>query len=484
MAGVVNPVASSDPSIIESSIQCSDDSTIQSRCIVIGAGLAGMAAAVALESAGFCVTLLEARRTLGGRAGSFVHPETGEILDNCQHVLLGCCTNLIDFYRRIGASDRIHFQKTIHFLDGNGKRHDLWGLQSLPAPFHLGLSLMTFSALDMAERLALSAGMMSMMAMGISGRQAWSNRPFGDWLAEQNQPASLINKIYQPLITAALNEDCYITNAAYAIQVFQDALLGNSQGYTVGLPNGPLGQLYSNLPCADIRLGARVNSLTFSEDRHHITGVELFGGEHLHADIIVLATNYDAARRLIPANLDPRIAPLDHLSSTPILGAHLFFDSPILDLSHVALMDGPLQWLFKKDARGCTVHGVISAAKDWVNRSRDEMAEEFVAQIRRVLPAAREAKLLRSVIVVEKRATFSPVPGVDRWRPSQRPAVGGIENLYIAGDYSQTGWPATMEGAVRSGYLAAEAITGRRLIIDDLPIQWPSKLFRTLAMIK
>ena len=194
---------------------------------------------------------------------------------------------------------------------------------------------------------------------------------------------------------------------------------------------------------------------------------------------MVLATNYHAAGRWLPDELaaqDTRFAHLDKLQSVPILGAHLWFDRPVIATSHVAFMRGPLQWLFRKDREGKSVHGVISAAREWLNRPREECLALFERQVRATFPAAKDAKLERGVIVIEKRATFSPVPGVEAMRPPQAPPTGGIENLYLAGDYTQTGWPATMEGAVRSGYLAAEAIAGRKFLVDDLPVQWPGKL--------
>jgi zeta-carotene desaturase len=162
----------------------------------------------------------------------------------------------------------------------------------------------------------------------------------------------------------------------------------------------------------------------------------------------------------------------------------MLFDRPILSESHVAFIDGPLQWLFRKDAEGRAVHGVISAARDWTEIDRGESLRLFTEQIRNTLPQAREAQLVRGTTVIEKRATFSPVPGIDRWRPSQAPPVGGISNLFLAGDYTRTGWPATMEGAVRSGYLAAEAVLARwpithgppRFLVPDLPVQWPGRL--------
>jgi len=209
-----------------------------------------------------------------------------------------------------------------------------------------------------------------------------------------------------------------------------------------------------------------------------IAGIELQTGEVLTADAYVLATNHHAVQRWIPPELaarDPRFAQLDRFESVPILGVHLWFDRPVLRESHAAFMSGPLQWIFRKDADGKSLHGVISAARQWVDRDKQEMLKLFEQQVRATFAEARDAVLERGVIVIEKRATFSPTPGIDRIRPAQAPPAGGIENLYLAGDYTQTNWPATMEGAVRSGYLAAGAIAGRSFMVDELPIEWPAR---------
>lgn len=455
-----------------------------SRVIVIGGGLAGMAAAVSLEAAGAQVMLLESRRALGGRAGSFEGPQGEEELDNCQHVLLGCCTNLIDFYNRLGVSSLIRFERTVYFRDGSGRRHDLWGVEGWPAPIHLGPSLAGFEALTWGERISFSRAMLAMMNLGHAGRDALAEVSFGQWLDDHHQSASLIKKFYDPILISALNEESRRASACYAIQVFQDAMLANADGYLVGLPNCPLGQLYERIPCRDVRLGVRVSGLRFND--HRATGVQLQGGEILEADAIVLATNYHSAMRWIPPDLastDARFASLDKLESVPILGVHLRFDRPIMTESHAALIEGPLQWLFRKDAEGRVMHGVISAAREWVNVPKEECLRQFMQQIRALFPAARQARLVRSQIVIEKRATFSPVPGVDRWRPFQAPPPGGVQNLFLAGDYTRTGWPATMEGAVRSGYLATEAVAGSlglkqtEFLVKDLPVQWPARVF-------
>ena len=455
------------------------------QTIVIGGGLAGMAAAVALESAGHTITLLEARKALGGRAGSFTDPETGEELDNCQHVLLGCCTNLLDFYDRLKARSMIDFQEEIIFRDGAGKRFSLRRTHGLPAPLHLGASFATFGGLSLKEKIAYGRAMSAMLRMGKAGRRELADVSFGDWLDRHHQPTSLLKKMYDPVLVGALNEDCRSASAEYAIEVFQDAMLAHADGYIVGVPRVPLSQLYGSLPVKDVRLGTRVATLRF--DGNRVSGVELSNGDVLPADAVVVATNHHTINKWIPPELlktDDRFDHLDQLDSVPILGVHLWFDRPVMTEPHTALVEGPLQWLFRKDAAGTAVHGVISAARDWVGKPKDDSLREFEAQIRRTFPEAADAKLKRGVIVIEKRATFSPRPGVDRVRPQQAAPPGGIANLVLAGDYTRTGWPATMEGAVRGGYRAADAVVklfdvstaGPSFCVADLPVQWPARL--------
>ncbi|MGN6368669.1 MAG: hydroxysqualene dehydroxylase HpnE [Phycisphaerae bacterium] len=446
--------------------------------IVVGGGLAGIACAVATAGRAR-VTLLESRFALGGRAGSFEDGErAGELLDNCQHVLLGCCTNLIDLYRRLGVSEKVRFHRSVHFLDAHGKRHNLWAVAGMPAPLHLGPAFGMFSALTLGERSAVARAMLEMLRIGKSGRDQLEGVAFGDWLDRMKQPAGLVHKFYDPVLISALNEETRKVSAKYAIQVFQDAMLAHKNGFIVGLPACPLGELYANVPGVDLRLNTRVDEVLFEGRR--AVGVRLRSGEELRGDAVVLATNHHAVQRWIPDELkqrDVRFAGLHQLESVPILGAHLWFDRPIMTEEAAALIEGPLQWLFRKDAEGRVLHGVISAAREWTAVPKEEALRQFEAQVRSLFPAAREATLERGVIVIEKRATFSPLPGTDRLRPWQAPPADGIENLYLAGDYTKTDWPATMEGAVRSGYLAAEAVLHQPQVrVADLPIQWPARL--------
>ncbi len=455
----------------------------EARVIVVGGGLAGMSAAVALESAGVNVTLLEARRRLGGRAGSFEDPQSGEELDNCQHVLLGCCTNLLDFYKRLGVSGLIRRERTIHFRTPGGSRYDLYGMRGLPAPLHLARALARFGALTWRERAVLAGAMVAMMRLDDEARLRLADMSFGQWLDDHYQPVSLVRKLYDPIIISGLNELTRQVSAAAAIQVFVDSLLRNAGGYVMGMPGCTLSRLYEKIPCGDVCLGARVRGLEI--DASGVRGVQLVDGQRLEADAVVLATNHHAVNKWVPQEWlerDERFGGLAQLKSVPILGAHLWFDRSILKESHAALLSGPLQWVFRKDQAGRALHGVISAAESYADQDREELLKEFEAQIRAYFPEAAEARLDRGVIVIEKRATFSPLPGIERHRPMQTPIRGGLQRLYLAGDYTQTGWPATMEGAVRSGYLAAEgvmrALTGRsrRFVVNDLPAQWPARV--------
>ena len=204
--------------------------------IVVGGGLAGIAAAAALDSSGYRVTLLEARRELGGRASSFEDPESDQLLDNCQHVLLGCCTNLQNLYARLNVANRIEYHRRVHFLDSHGRQFDLWGVAGLPAPLHLGPAMLGFGALTISERKQIITAMLAMLRLGKPGREKLEGQPFGQWLQEHRQSDRVIERFYDPVLISALNEDTRKAGSKYAIEVFQDAMLMNQHGYVVGLP--------------------------------------------------------------------------------------------------------------------------------------------------------------------------------------------------------------------------------------------------------
>ncbi|MCC7349203.1 MAG: FAD-dependent oxidoreductase [Phycisphaerales bacterium] len=426
--------------------------------IVVGGGLSGIAAAAALTDGGYRVSLIERREFLGGRATSFRERQTGQLLDNCQHVLLGCCTELLGLYRRLGVGDRIEFFDTIHFADERGRRGDLYACR-LPSPFHLAPAMLGFGLLTMAQKGEIARGMAAMKVLGDEGREAVADWTFGEWLGERGQSAQTIERFWEVILVSALNARVDEIGANYGMQVFQEAFLGDRGGYRMALPRVPLAELYERAVAEEVLFNRRVTGLVVDRrgGRARVSGVELADGSRMEADEVVLATAPDSARRILGEEpmFEPIRGAIGRLRYAPIIGAHLFYDRQVMDVPHLALMGTTLQWLFRKDAAGMHIHGVISAAHDLAEVEVQALQERFEAEIETLLPRAAGAKVQRCVIVKEKRATYCPGPGIDRIRPDQRT---GIEGLTLAGDYTRTGWPATMEGAVRGGNRAARVI--------------------------
>lgn len=448
--------------------------------VVMGGGLAGIAAAVRLAEAGLAVTLLETRQRLGGRATSFNDPATGEDLDNCQHVLLGCCTNLIDLYRRLGVGDRIDWAHRLHFFDKRG-RHDVLQCDELPAPLHLTAAMWRMNLLRLPDKLAISAAFAAMMRMRPADRARLDQISFGQWLRDHGQPQSAIDRFWDVIITSAMNLRVDRASARYAIQVFEEGFLMHRKAYVMGTSAVPLVDLYDRAVEAierrggEVRLSCSVERICADPETGRVTGVTTKDGDTLAADAYVAALPFDRLDKVIDPALrdaDARLRSLDRFTVSPILGIHLWFAPAATDLPHMIFVDSPLQWLFNKgtadgDGEAQHVHCVISAADEWVGESAEAIIDMTIRELGAYLPAVASgrSKLVRGKVIKEKRATFAAAPGVDAIRPA---ASGAVDNLYLAGDWCRTGWPATMEGAVRSGYLAAADVTGQPLLAADL----------------
>ena len=486
---------------------------------ILGGGLAGIAAAVRLSQRGCRVTLVETRKKLGGRATSFVDPTTKEVLDNCQHVLVGCCTSLMDLYRRLGVADKIEWHRKLYFwcpLD-NEPGHavvDILDRDDLPAPFHMSAALMAFRSLSLAEKLAISRAMLKMMHMGREGREKLHDISFGQWLVDQKQPVGAIEKFWAVVVISAINELPDRMAAPYAIHVFQDAFMASERGYEMGLSAVPLVQLYDAAQAVIERAGGRVllgrsvESLQFQAAR--VTGVTLDGNEVLTDEVVISALPFERLIKICPPPMlacDPRIKLIENTTHSPIIGIHLWLaglpgvgpgaEATVMDLPHLVLMRGNVQWIFNKgwddEVGGQHLHAVISAAHHLVDKPAEELAQMAAAEVRTALSAcggaaaarAKSARLLHHKVVKEKRATFSASPGLERLRPT---ADGSIANFFLAGDWCKTGWPATMEGAVRSGYLAADAVVNQHklpekgdgpLVVADMSHAWAYRMLST-----
>lgn len=435
------------------------------RVLVAGGGIAGIAAALRLAGRGVAVELFETRKRLGGRATSFEDPRTGRRLDNCQHVLMGCCTNLLDLYGRLGVREQITWHEAIHFV-GAGGRVDTITRDDLPAPLHTARAFAAARFLTWGEKFAIARAMHHVLRMGPAGREAEAETSFADWLAARGQPPGAIARFWEPVIVSACNETAGRVSARYALKVFADGFLAHDDAWRMGLPAVPLVELYGaagrTLEAAGgrLRLGTGVRRILVEGGRAR--GLLTTTGERVSGDAVVSTLPPERLDRVLePAakTLDPRLAGLGAFTFSPILGIHLFFAEPVMPWPHLAFTRGQLQWLFRRgwdEAAGAEhLHGVISAAHGLVDRTAEAILELVLADAAPVLPRVREVPLVDWRVIKEKRATFSASPGVDRLRPEA--GGGGIDRLLLAGDWCATGWPATMEGAARSGYLAADA---------------------------
>jgi squalene-associated FAD-dependent desaturase len=497
---------------------------------IAGGGLAGLAAACALADSGFRVTLFERRPYLGGRASSYEHPGTGEVVDNCQHVLFRVCTNLVEFYRRIGAEDKIRWYDEMTFIEPGG-RTSVMRASPLPAPLHTAPSFLSFPFLDAKDKLVISR---AIAALTLT-KQPDTGRSFQDWCRQHGQTENAIQRFWKPILVSALSEDLDLISISYAAQVVRESMKSPAARH-MGVPSIPLTDLYNRagdyIRARSGKINFRNGLETFSPEPSQVR-IRLGGREELF-DYLVLALPYESLERVLPQTPEstPLREKLTHFESSPITGIHLWFDRQISDLDHAVLLDRTIQWMFHKsrllvtraaagdsksgkdekdeevDARvarervghdfsraaknplgngalapevtGSYIELVVSASKSLIEKSRAEIVDLALKEVREFFPAARTANLVKSTVIKEVHATYSPRPGIDAFRPQQSTAW---PRVFLAGDWTATHWPATMEGAVRSGYLAAEALSRAagtkdpHFLSPDLPATGLMRLF-------
>jgi zeta-carotene desaturase len=436
------------------------------------------------------VTLIEKRVSLGGRAGSIFDASSGEWVDNCQHVLMPCCTNLLDFYRRIQVEEKIRFYSQIPFLDNRGDI-SLLRTSALPAPLHCAPSFLRLRFLSLEEKLRIGVGLAHMIAGGDGATR--DRRSARDWLMAHQQKEPALEKFWELVLVSALNEDLRRSSAGYAAKVFREAFLFNAKGWWLGIPTIPLSSLYGENVVRKVEqhqgrvmLRTQVKSLVYRD--RQVVAADLADGDRVEADKFVLALHWRAAASLAGEGA-PAGAGLERLGSletSPITGIHLWFDRTVTDLDFAALPSSQIHWFFNKTrnseqgrAEGSYLLLVTSASRPWLAQSKREILNMALQDLYRRLPAARDAKILKSHVIKEPSATFPPNAESDALRPE---AATAIPNLYLAGDWLRTGWPATMEGAVRGGYLAAEQLLRddnrpMKVTVPDLP---PSGIMRLI----
>jgi len=457
---------------------------------VVGGGLAGLGAAAAAVENGLHVELFEQGRHLGGRAGAFRDPKTKTPIDRCPHVAMGCCTNFLDFCRRTGVAGHLSTFRRLQFLSPDGKRHDFAPSRWLPAPLHLLPALLRLGQLRFGARLSIAraAWRLAREPAELSA----DGETIAAWLRRNGQSQRAIDRFWAPVLVSALSERLDRASLAAAKKVLADGFLGSRRACELIVPKVPLGEILDRdvgawLEKQGVRVYRRTGIERIEADRRRATGLLLRDGSRRAFDAVVLAVPWNRVTRLLPEPVQeagPELREAGKLPPAPITGVHLWFDRPITPLPHAVLVERLTQWVFNRgpqpvsttagDPSGHCYQIVISASHEQVGRPREELLRKVLADLSAVWPVARGADLLHSRVITQPAAVFSPSPGVDLLRPVQQTPIA---NLALAGDWTATGWPATMESAVRSGYLAVEAVleslrNDRRLLVPDLPRGW------------
>jgi len=448
-------------------LRSSDAKSGQPHIVVIGGGLAGLAAAASLSAADVRVTVLEARRRAGGRAASFEDPVAGGLVDACQHVAMGCCTNFLDLCRHAGLADALRRDRTLWFIGPDGDRAACTPSRLLPAPLHLAPLLLGMRHFSLREKLSLGFGMLRLARYRepAAGGAVATGSTALSWLQSVGQPERVIRLFWQPVLESALGESIDLVSTAAARKVAVDAFLAHRDAADLFVPLEPLGTLFGERLVAwlesrgvTVETGRSVTAIERDADGRAVA--VLHGDGRTPCDAAIITLPWRQAARVVP-DLVP--AADERLAGSPITAVHLWFDRDCIDLPHAVLVGRVSQWVFRPDAAEGRQPGycqvVISASRGLLGNDREALLATVVAELRETFPAAREAVLLESRVVTDPTAVLSVRPGVDAFRPA---ADTVVPNLFLAGDWTATGWPSTMEGAVRSGRLAASA-AGRRL---------------------
>jgi hydroxysqualene dehydroxylase len=436
----------------------------QRRVIVVGGGLAGIAASLKCARSGAAVTLLESRGRLGGAAYSFVRD--GITADNGQHVFLRCCTAYRQLLAEIEAEDCVTLQPRLDIpvLAPGGVRGRL-RRSGLPAPLHLAASLARYPMLSLPQRLGVARAMQALRRVDPDDPAA-DARSFGDWLAEHGQGQAAIDSIWDLIARPTLNLAPADASLAQAAQVFRVGLLEDRSASDVGYARVPLGEIHDRAAGAalaragvEVRLRHGATAVAPSSDGFR---VELSGAPALTATAVILAVPPDRLARIIPPAAGVPVEALAALGSSPIINLHVVFDRRVTDHDFAAGVRTPVQWFFDRTAssgltRGQYLAVSLSAAQDELSLTADELRARYVEALGELLPQSREARVQTFFVTHKHAATFRAAPGARALRPAARTSLSG---LALAGAFTDTGWPATMEGAVRSGQTAAREVLG------------------------
>jgi squalene-associated FAD-dependent desaturase len=434
--------------------------------VIVGGGLSGLSAAVACSDAGARVTLLEARARLGGATWST--QRDGLTIDNGQHVFLRCCTAYRQFIRRLGVEDRVILQPRLHVpvIDAGGRVAHI-RRNSLPAPLHLASSLLRFAHLSVRERVGAARTVQRLGRLDLDD-PAVDECSFGAWLAQQGESARAIDGFWDLLVRPTLNLPARDGSLGLAAKVFQTGLVESVDGADIGYARVPLSSLHAE-PArrfleqagAEVRLRTRVQRVQLRPDG----GVCVWqDGARIDADAVIVATTHRAVADILPSAAGLEAATLQALGNSPIVNLHMVFDRRVMAMPMLAVLGMHLQWIFDRTDSAALPQGQyltvsLSAADAYLDMSQEALRNLFLPEMQALFPAARGARLELFFATREPHATFRQGPGSRRLRPGCETAAPGV---FVAGSWTDTGWPDTMESAVRSGMAAARAVLQRQ----------------------
>jgi zeta-carotene desaturase len=416
------------------------------------------------------VQLVEQRGYLGGRASSYLHPGVNEVIDNCQHVLFGCCTNLLGFYRRIGVAERIHWTSEMTMIEPEGRQSRLGpfelGPLRLPAPLHSAPSFLNAKAFTLADKLTLARAMRAMMKPEalIDTRES-----LGAWLRRHKQTEGVLNHFWRLVIASALNAEIDTISVPYAAKVIRELFLNSAEAGSMGMSTVPLCELYAGVPQflaergGNVLLNTHVEGAACNEDSAQWLICTRAG--ELVSDFVILALPFEATQKLLPhlpaeEGAEKLARQIERHQHWPLCSVHMWFDREITGLEHAVLLDREIHWMYNQSKLqsgrgGHYIELVVSATRAFAALPREAAIQQALSELAEFFPRVKEAKLEKVALVKEMHATFGVSPGIDSARPT---AISPWPNLFLAGDWIQTGWPSTMESAARSGHLAAEAL--------------------------
>ena len=438
--------------------------------VVIGGGIAGLAAGVRLIQLGMKPIVLEKRPFLGGRAYSFTDSETGSEIDNGQHVFVGACDQFQQYIRDIGAWDQVRLEKRLELPVLKNGRLSWLRARKLPGLLANLSALLGYRHVGIRGKLLILWGLLSIRLTRPGPGSPHDRITFEDWLRDHGQNDETIRNFWNLIILPSLNDDISVVSAYTGIMLFKIALLGAAGNPAMGVPLVGLSTLagenarnFIEQHGGEIRTGVEVASLSI--DNARITGVVTVNGELIEGDAVISAVPAVALTPLLPGGSeetdgpDDFFTPAESIKTAPIVAVHIWYDRPVLRQKYVAVLDSPLQWVFndtelksRDDGAGQHIVISLSGAWEWKDRSKQELREIFTTEMALVFPEAQKAAITKFAVVKMLEATFRAIPGTQSARLSQRTPLPG---LYLAGDWTDTGWPSTMESAVRSGNLAA-----------------------------